>query len=207
MYTGTQQNGRFGIGQHIENKLGMASSIGFAVPKPLQDSTAKSWFKHFQFCAAANKLNTKKQLLRLPPLIRSKAWAIFDSLSNNQRDTYTKLKTALLKRLSPEMDKARACAHDELTQRRLCDGERVGKLAKDIEKLLEMAFPGLPADVRETELHFHLTAAFPEKIAFQLKLLSKLTYDQTIMKVWELCLTFQLSRRVRLTLAILEISA
>ena len=74
----------------------MASSIGLALPEPLQDSNTKSWFKRFEVCGAANKWNTEKQLLCLPTLLCSQAWAIFNSLSDNQRNTYVKLKTALL---------------------------------------------------------------------------------------------------------------
>ena len=176
---------------HLVPKPGMASSVGLALPEPLQDSDARSWFKRFEVCASANEWDAEKQLRRLPTLLRGRAWAIFDSLSDDQRDTYEKLKKALLERLDPDTDEDRLSARDKLARRQLRDGESVDELARDIEKLLEKASPGLPAAARETELRFHLSMALPEKISFQLKLMPKLTYDQTIAKARELRLIFQ----------------
>ena len=61
---------------------------------------------------------------------------------------------------------------------------------RDLEKFLDKACPNLPTDVRETKLRFHLTAALPV-ISFQLKILPKQTYDQTIAKARELLFIFQ----------------
>ena len=169
----------------------MASSVGLALPEPLQDKDAKSWFKRYEVCAAANEWNAEKQLLRLPTLLRGRAWAIFDALPDGDKGSYNDLKKALLERLSPDTDEDRLSARDELARRRLRDGESVDELARDMEKLLDKASPDLPPEARETELRFHLTTALPEKISFQLKLLPKLTYDQTIAKARELLLIFQ----------------
>ena len=67
----------------------------------------------------------------------------------------------------------------------------MNELARDIEKLLDKAFPGLPVEARGTEVCFHLTAALPDKISLQLKLLPRMTYDQTIEKAHELHLIFR----------------
>ena len=96
-----------------------------------------------------------------------------------------------MERLSPDTDEDRLTARDELSKRRLRDQESVDELARDIEKLLDKASPGLPADARDMELRFHLTTALPEKIAFQLKLLPRQTYHQTIAKARELRLIFR----------------
>ena len=64
-------------------------------------------------------------------------------------------------------------------------------MARDIEKLLDKASPGLPAEVRDTELRFYLTRALPDKIALPLKLLPKQGYPQTISKARELLLIYQ----------------
>ena len=64
-------------------------------------------------------------------------------------------------------------------------------MARDIEKLLDKASPGLPKELRDTELRFHLTRTLPDKIAFQLKLLPKQDYLQTISKARELLLIYQ----------------
>ena len=66
-----------------------------------------------------------------------------------------------------------------------------GWTGKEPREVAGQGFPNLPADDRETELCIHLTAALPENISFQLKLLPKQTYDQTITKARELRLIFQ----------------
>ena len=48
----------------------MAMGVGLALPEPLQDGDARSWFKWFEVCAAANEWNDQKKLLRLPTLLR-----------------------------------------------------------------------------------------------------------------------------------------
>ena len=168
----------------------MASNVGLALPEPLLDDDAKSWFKRFEVCAAANEWNAAKKLLRLPTHLRGRAWAVFDALSEEQKKSYDSLKTAILERLSPDTDEDRLSARDALSRRRLRDQESVDELARDIEKLLERASPDLSAEAKETELRFHFVGALPEKIAFQMKLLPKQTYDQTVAKARELRLIF-----------------
>lgn len=65
----------------------MATGVGLALPEPLQDGDARSWFKRFEVCAAANEWNDQKKLLRLPTLLRGRAWAVFDALTEEQTRT------------------------------------------------------------------------------------------------------------------------
>ena len=95
----------------------MASNVGLALPEPLLDNDAKSWFKRFEVCAAANEWNAAKKLLRLPTLLRGRAWAVFDALSEEQKKSYDSLKTAILERLSPDTDEDRLSARDALSRR------------------------------------------------------------------------------------------
>ena len=167
-------------------------SIGLALPEPLQDRDAREWFKRFEVCAAANEWNEEKKLKRLPTLLRGRAWAVYDALGERQTDTYAHLKTALLKRLSPDTEEDRLSAREELAKRRLREEqESVDELAHDLEKLLDRASPGLPAEIRDSELRFHLINALPEKVAFQIKLLPKLEYGDTIPKARELLLIYR----------------
>ena len=73
---------------------------GIALPEPLQDADAKSWF---EVCGAANGWDYGKRLLRLPTLLKGRAWAVYDdeALGDDQTDTYAHLKAALLAKLSP----------------------------------------------------------------------------------------------------------
>ncbi len=107
-------------------------------------------------------------LLRLPTLLKGRAWAIFDALSGTDTDTYKHLKKALLDRLSPATGEDRLSACDKLSQRKLHE---------------DWASPCRPAEMCDTELQFHFISALPEKIAFQMKLLPKLdSYHKTISK-------------------------
>lgn len=62
----------------------------------------------------------KKKLLRLPTLLRGRAWAVYDALPAVETDTYEHLKKALLDRLDPDTDEDRLSAREELACRRLC---------------------------------------------------------------------------------------
>ena len=167
----------------------MASSI--ALPEPFCGENAKSWFQRFEVCAAANEWDDPRKLLRLPTLLRGPAWAIFSALSDEEKDTYANLKQALLGSLSPDTEEDRLCAREELAHRRFREGqESVDELARDLEELLDKASPERPLKVRDTELRYHLTAALPPKIAFQLKLLPKESYQKTILKAKELLLIY-----------------
>ena len=172
----------------------MARSIGngIVLPEPLQDDNARSWFKRFEVCCAANGWNEAKRLVSLPTLLKGRAWAIYEVLTEAQTDTYDHLKGALLSQLSPDTDEDRVCAREQLAQRKLHeDRESVDELARDLERLLDKASPGLPTAIRDSELKYHLTNALPEKISLQLKLSPAQTYLQTISKATELLLIYR----------------
>ena len=170
----------------------MASGGIIALPEPLHEDDAKSWFRRFEVCAAANEWDDPRKLLRLPTLLRGRAWAIFDALSDEEKDTYTHLKEALLRSLNPDTEEDRLSAREELARRRFREGqESVDELARDIEKLLDKSSPGLPAEIRDSELRYHLTSSLPPKIAFQLKLLPRENYRKTVSKARELLLIYE----------------
>ena len=78
-----------------------------------------------------------------------------------------------------------------LTLRRFREGsESIDELARDLERMLDKSSPGLPAEICETELRFHFMNTLPEKVAFQLKLLPKGTYTETISKAREFLLIY-----------------
>jgi len=94
-----------------------------------------------------------KKLKRLPTLLKGRVCAIFDSLPDTSTNTYTHLKEALLSRLSPDTEEDRQSTRDELGQRKLHENqESIDELAKDLEKLLDVASAGLPEANRQAEL-------------------------------------------------------
>lgn len=125
-------------------------------------------------------------------LLRGCTWAVHEALGVSQTDTYEHLKTVLLQWLSQDTEEDWLSACKELVRRRLCkEQESVDKLARDTEKLLDRASPGLPAEMRDSELRFHLINALHKNVVFQLKLLPKLEYGETILKARELLLIYQ----------------
>ena len=107
--------------------------------------------------AVANKWDNDKKVKRLRTLLRRRAWAIFDALLDTSTNTYEHLKEALLSRFSPDTEEDRQSANESLSQRKFCESqESVGELARDVEKLLSKASPGLPAVNRNAELCYHL---------------------------------------------------
>ena len=169
----------------------MATGGGLALPENLQDEDSRSWFKRFEVCAAANGWDEAKKLLRLPTLLRGSAWAIYDSFGEDSTDKYAHLKSALLQRLCPDSEEDRLAAREQLSKRKLQEGrESIDEVARDLEKLLDKASPGLPAEIRDTELRYHLINSLPERIALQLKLLPKVNFVETISKARELFLIY-----------------
>ena len=77
-------------------------------------------------------------------------------------------------------------------------------MARCIERLLDKASPGLPANVHDSELQYHLTNALPDKVSLQLKLLPQENYRQTISKARELLLIYGRSSGVEQANEVLE---
>ena len=61
--------------------------------------------------------------------------------------------------------------------------------------MLDKSSLGLPAEIREAELWFHLMNSLPEKVAFQLKVSPKGTYAETISKAREMLLIYSRADR------------
>jgi len=169
----------------------MATGVGLALPEPLHDDDALSWFKRYEVCVAANGWNDQTKLLRLPTLLKSRAWAVYDSLGDKHTDTYPHLKAALLARLCPETEEDRMVSCEKLMRRQLRENESIDELAHDIEKLFDRAYSGLPDAVRDSELWFHFINSLPEKIALQLKLQAKVNFAETMSKARELRLIYE----------------
>ena len=128
-----------------ECKQDMATGGRLALPEPLVDEEAKSWFKRYEVCASPNGSNDHKKLLHLPTLLKGRSWAIYDWLKDDEMDTYDHLKAAILKCLCLDTEEDRIVAHEHLSRRVLHKEESIGQLACDLEKLLERASPGLPS--------------------------------------------------------------
>ena len=102
----------------------------------------------------------------------------------------------MTERLNPDTDENRMVACEQLMLRQFREGcENIDKLARDLERMLDMSSLGLPAEIHEAELRFHLMNSLPEKVAFQLKVLPKGTYAETISKAREMLLIYSRADR------------
>ena len=112
-------------------------------------------------------------------------------MGDSEKDTYAHLERAMMERLNPDTDENRIVAHEQLMLRRLREGVKsVDKLAWGLERMLDKSSPGLPKEIREAELRFHLMNSLTEKVAFQLKVSPKGTYVDTISKAREMLLIY-----------------
>ena len=161
------------------------------LPEPLYGDDTKSWFKRFEVCAAANEWDDTKKLLHTPTLLKGRAWAVYESLSEAETDTHAHLKMALLARLSLDTAEERLIACEELSRKKLVEGrESIDELARCIERLVDKASLGLPANVCSSELQYHLINALSEKVSLQLKLMPQESHQQTVSKARELLLIY-----------------
>ena len=85
------------------------------------------------------------------------------------------------------MAEERLVAREELNRRKFVEGRKsIHEIASCIERLLNKASPGLPANICNSELQHHLINALSEKILHKLKLLPQENYQNTISKAQEL---------------------
>ena len=76
---------------------------------------------------------------------------------------YAHLKHALLQRLSSDTEEDHLAVCEQLSRRKLKEGRgSIDKAAHDLEKLLDKVSPGLPAEIQDMELCYHLINSLPE---------------------------------------------
>ena len=94
--------------QQLEQQLQQALAaqqqhipLGIALPNKFDDGDLVSWLDSFDVCATANNWNDENRLRRLPTLLTGRAFAIFQRLPNNQKDTLAHLRDALIAAFLP----------------------------------------------------------------------------------------------------------
>ena len=81
--------------------------LGISLPEAPHGEEARSWFRQFKVCVAANEWDEAKKFRRVLTLLKGQAWAVYEALTDEETDTYDHLKTAILEELSPDMDEER----------------------------------------------------------------------------------------------------
>ena len=124
--------------------------MGVALPNKFDDGDVVSWLDSFDVCAAANNWNDDARLRRLPTLLVGRAFAVFQRLGDQQKDTLAHLRESLIAAFLPE--EQRGARYSEFDSCTLKDGEAVEVFAHRLESLLRQALPDLGGDNRDAVL-------------------------------------------------------
>eukprot|EP00794_Sanderia_malayensis_P015652 gene15652-biopygen13346 len=78
------------------------------LPERFSEGNFSGWLKHFTRCAQANGWDTNaKRFAKLPAFLQGPAATYFESLGEDEKDTYSHLTTSLLRCFSPPVDRER----------------------------------------------------------------------------------------------------
>lgn len=104
------------------------------------------------------------------------------------RATYEALSRALTAAFSPGTEETRRLAHSQLVTRRLKPGEDLDVYVRDLEKLLDKAYPGLADPLRSQQLVDQFLVGIPEAISHMLLINPPVDFTTTIARARELML-------------------
>ena len=107
----------------------------------------KDYSAHLEACASINGWTKQEKGLYLAVSLRGQAQGIFSNLTSGTND-YDELVSALQERFLPpnQTDLYRV----QFKERRQKPRENLSELAQDIRRLVNLAYPTAPADVKET---------------------------------------------------------
>ena len=132
---------------------------GVALPNKFDDGDLLAWLESFDVCATANNWNDEARLRRLPTLLTGRAFAVFQRLIANQKDTIGNLRTNLTAAFLP--NEQRGARYAQFDACKMIDGEPVEVFAFRLESLLRQAIPGADGDVKEAMLKQRFIRGMP----------------------------------------------
>ena len=160
------------------------------VPETFSDGEFSQWMRRFDLCSAANKWDDEMKLVRLPTLLRGRAFSVFEmlKLSEEDRKSYAAVKRALTDVMEPNTEERRRHARRQLQQRRLAPKEDADTYVYQLERLLDRACPELSKEVRERELLDRFVDGLPAAIREKLLLVPATDLQKPIDRTRELLL-------------------
>ena len=167
------------------------------LPEAFADGDIAIWIRRFDICAAANRWGDDDKLLRLPTLLQGRAFAVYERLAADQKDTYARLTNSLERAFEPHTEERKRLATRQFAARSLQPGEDLEVFLRDLELLLDRAQPGLPRGLREQQLVDRFIAGLPESLGDQLYVLAPQGLNGTVSKARELVLLQQRSTQRR----------
>ncbi len=155
-----------------------------AVPSTFDDGNVVEWLAKFAVCATANQWDDAAQLRRLPTFLSGRAFAVFQRLRDEQRDTIQHLTAAITEAYLPV--EARGAKYLEFQVAGYKTDEPVETYVYRIESLLSQALPALQDESRDQILKQKFIAGLPELIKNKLYENPTLTYQQCIVTARQL---------------------
>lgn len=108
-------------------------------------------------------------------------------MSEDDRRTYIAL--AALKRVfTPRTEESRRLAHGQLASRRLKDGEDLDIFVRDLERLLDKAYPGIQEPLRSQQLLDYFLGGIPDGISHTLLVNPPADFATTVARARDLML-------------------
>ena len=134
-----------------DTKLHENSSKVYGYTKPdLYDGTT-SWtdyFSHFQMVCKLNNWPDDVKALKLATSLRGSARCIISDLKPEQLENYSELLTLLKNRFEPKTQSEMYRA--QMNARIRTNGESLTDLAQDVKRLVRLAYPTAPSEVRDS---------------------------------------------------------
>lgn len=144
--------------------------------------------KRFNLCAAANGGDLPRKLAYLSIFSRGRAFAVFERLPENDRDTFEALETALTSAFAPATEENRRLAHSRLVARRLEEGEDLDVYVRDLKRLPDKAYPGIRDPLRSQQLVDQFLLGIPDEISRVLLIIPPAGFTATVARARELML-------------------
>ena len=141
--------------QEQEQQQPILSGAGYRqlyLPEPYGDGDVETWLRLFNLCTEANRWAADDKLFRFTTLLRGRAFAVYERLEDDQKDTYAYLVAALTATFEPRTEERHRLPTFHLTNRILQPGESLDVFLRDLERLLDRAQPGLAREVRRQQL-------------------------------------------------------
>ena len=113
---------------------------------------------------------------------------MYERLLDADRGTYAALEVALKKVFTPRTEESRRLAHSQLASRRLKKREDLDIFVRDLERLLDKAYPEIQDSLRSQQLLDYFLGGIPEGVSHTLLVNPPSDFATTIARARELML-------------------
>lgn len=163
-----------------------------AVPETFSDGDFGLWLRKFELCSTANGWKAEEMLKRLPTLLSGKAFAVFERLGDDKKESFKTLTEAINEAFGGDAT-SKHIAMMEFRRRARKPREDIQVFAYGLETLLSRAMPKIANDERNTLLKQQFIEGSPAALKRELLQRPNLTYEETVKIAQQLDLTPELS--------------